>query len=54
MKALVATLCLTGIAFTVPASAQTFPSGSTGTDGDLKCLTPGIYVFDPSVVRHPD
>jgi hypothetical protein len=31
----------------MPALAQTFPSGSTGSDLDLTYTTPGTYTFDP-------
>lgn len=35
------------------AAAQTFSSGSTGTDGALVFNTPGTYVFDPKTYSPP-
>jgi hypothetical protein len=37
----------------VPAPAQTFSSGSTGSDGALTYNTPGNYVFDPKSFTPP-
>lgn len=38
---------LTLAVFSVLAAAQTFSSGSTGSDGALNFSTPGTYTFDP-------
>lgn len=47
-------LCSLIIAFaSIPASAQTFSSGSTGSDGALAYNTPGTYVFDPKTFAPP-
>src|SRR2546425_8203095 len=35
------------------ATAQTFSSGSTGSDGALTYNTPGTYVFDPTAFNPP-
>lgn len=35
------------------AFAQTFSSGSTGTDGDLIFTTPGTYTFNPKIFSPP-
>jgi hypothetical protein len=45
---------LAGIVFAVSgASAQTFTSGSTGSDGALNFTTPGTYVFNPKSYTPP-
>jgi hypothetical protein len=57
MKARCATysmVCLTiAILASGSARAQTFSSGSTGTDGALTFTTPGTYVFDPKTFSPP-
>ena len=40
-------LVLSILTLALPAFAQPFPSGSTGSDGDLTYSTPGTYIFDP-------
>jgi hypothetical protein len=37
----------------VPVSAQSFSSGSTGSDGALTFTTPGTYVFNPKTFTPP-
>ncbi len=37
----------------MPASAQTFNSGSTGADGALNLTTPGVVIFDPKSFNPP-
>src|SRR6266571_2231823 len=46
--------CTLMVAFAfIPASAQNFNSGSTGSDGALTYNTPGTYVFDPKTFTPP-
>ncbi|MGI8743083.1 MAG: hypothetical protein ACR2NN_11050 [Bryobacteraceae bacterium] len=44
---------LIAVLMPVAAFAQTFSSGSTGSDGALNFSTPGTYVFDPKTFTPP-
>ena len=44
---------LTAALLAIPAVAQTFSSGSTGSDGALSFTSPGTYIFDPKKFSPP-